>query len=92
VAELVRRIIFYIRDRRIRSLDDASYRFESCPDYTLKTKHMELLISILIVTSISTFIAVFWVRGINYMRENHPDYKGEDLFDEDLNKNKQRNT
>ena len=49
---------------------------------------MELLISILIVTSISTFIAVFWVRGINYMHENHPDYKGEDLFDEDLNKNK----
>jgi hypothetical protein len=64
------------------------YRFESCPDYTLKTKHMELLISILIVTSISTFIAVFWMRGINYMHENYPDYKGEDLFDEDLNKNK----
>jgi hypothetical protein len=29
------------------------------------------------------------MRGINYMHENHPDYKGEDLFDEDLNKNKQ---
>jgi hypothetical protein len=28
------------------------------------------------------------MRGINYMHENHPDYKGEDLFDEDLNKNK----
>jgi hypothetical protein len=50
--------------------------------------NMETLISILIITSISTFIAVFWVRGINYMHENHPDYKGEDLFDEDLNKNK----
>jgi hypothetical protein len=25
-----------------------------------------------------------WVRGIDYMKENHPDYKGEDLFDEDL--------
>ena len=24
----------------------------------------------------------FWVRGIDYMKENHPDYKGEDLFDE----------
>ena len=23
-----------------------------------------------------------WVRGIDYMKENHPDYKGEDLFDE----------
>jgi len=53
---------------------------------------MELLISILIVTSISTFIAVFWVRGINQMHENYPDYKGEDLFDEDLNKNKQTHT
>ena len=21
-----------------------------------------------------------WVRGIDYMKENHPDYKGEDLF------------
>jgi hypothetical protein len=28
-----RRIIFYIRDRRIRSQGDTSYRFESCPDY-----------------------------------------------------------
>jgi len=41
---------------------------------------MELLISILIITSISTFIAVFWMKGINYMHENHPDYKGDDLF------------
>ena len=23
-----------------------------------------------------------WVMGIDYMQENHPDYKGEDLFDE----------
>jgi hypothetical protein len=21
-----------------------------------------------------------WVKGIDYMKENHPDYKGEDLF------------
>ena len=25
-----------------------------------------------------------WIDGIDYMQENHPDYKGEDLFDEDL--------
>jgi hypothetical protein len=43
---------------------------------------MELLISILIITSISTFIAVFWMRGIDYMHNNYPDYRGEDLFDE----------
>lgn len=22
-----------------------------------------------------------WVRGIDYMQENHPDYKGEDFLD-----------
>ena len=27
-----------------------------------------------------------WAGGIAYMHENHPDYKGEDLFGED-NKN-----
>lgn len=25
-------------------------------------------------------ISYLWVRGIDYMKENHPDYKGEDLF------------
>ena len=24
-----------------------------------------------------------WIRGIDYMEENHPDYKGEDLFGDD---------
>ena len=28
-------------------------------------------------------IALLWVRGIDYMHQNHPDYKGEDLFGED---------
>jgi hypothetical protein len=28
-------------------------------------------------------IAILWVRGIDYMQKNHPDYKGEDLFGED---------
>lgn len=27
-------------------------------------------------------VAYHWVRGIDHMQENHPDYKGEDLFDE----------
>jgi hypothetical protein len=27
-------------------------------------------------------LAYHYVRGIDYMQENHPDYKGEDLFDE----------
>ena len=28
-------------------------------------------------------LAYHYVRGIDYMDKNHPDYKGEDLFDED---------
>ena len=28
-------------------------------------------------------LAYHYVRGIDYMQENHPDYKGEDLFDEE---------
>jgi hypothetical protein len=27
-------------------------------------------------------IAWLWAGGIDYMVKNHPDYKGEDLFDE----------
>jgi hypothetical protein len=29
------------------------------------------------------WLAWKWVMGIDYMQENHPDYKGEDLFDEE---------
>ena len=31
---------------------------------------------------IITFISWRWVEGIDYMQKNHPDYKGEDLFGE----------
>lgn len=31
---------------------------------------------------ISGIIAWYWVRGITYMMDNHPDYKGEDFLDE----------
>jgi hypothetical protein len=41
---------------------------------------MENLVVILIVLCISSIISFFWVRGIDYMHKNHPDYKGEDLF------------
>ena len=30
-------------------------------------------------------IAIFWVRGIDNMMKNHPDYKGEDLFGDGFN-------
>ena len=44
---------------------------------------MELVISIFVCVLVSVFIGIQWVNGINYMHKNHPDYKGEDLFDED---------
>jgi hypothetical protein len=33
---------------------------------------------------LAAIVATFWVRGIDYMKENHPDYKGEDFFGDDL--------
>ena len=39
----------------------------------------------LLMIVIVAIISYFWVRGIDYMKENHPDYKGEDFlnWDED---------
>jgi hypothetical protein len=39
----------------------------------------------LVVTFLIIFVAALvfaWVDGITHMMENHPDYRGEDLFDE----------
>jgi hypothetical protein len=43
----------------------------------------------------AAIVAIFWVRGIDYMHKNHPDYTGDDLFgiwddekDDKENKNK----
>ena len=32
-------------------------------------------------------LAYHYVRGIDYMQENHPDYTGDDLFEEEPNTN-----
>jgi len=42
-----------------------------------------VLVIVLIVAS-TALLSWRWVTGIDYMMKNHPDYKGEDLFDEDL--------
>lgn len=34
-------------------------------------------------TLLSIYLATKWVEAIDYMHRNYPDYKGEDLFDED---------
>jgi len=40
--------------------------------------------AIFIISCVLLLVAISWtwVDGITYMRENHPDYKGEDLFDD----------
>ena len=43
-----------------------------------------IIVAILIVAA-SSLLAWAWVRGIDNMKDNHPDYKGEDLFDERFN-------
>jgi hypothetical protein len=48
---------------------------------------MELVISIFVCVVVSVFIGIQWVNAIDYMHKNHPNYKGEDLFDEDLTPN-----
>ena len=32
---------------------------------------------------VTAIISYLWVRGIDNMAKSHPDYKGEDLFDEE---------
>lgn len=46
-----------------------------------------MIIGIIISFSVAAIISIFWVRGIDYIKENHPDYKGEDFLNWDDNKN-----
>jgi len=41
------------------------------------------MVGLIISIAVAVIVSILWVRGIDYMKENHPDYKGEDLFDED---------
>lgn len=42
------------------------------------------MISILsLIALVAIPVAILWVNGIDYMHENHPDYNGEDLFNEE---------
>jgi hypothetical protein len=34
----------------------------------------------------AAIVSFFWVRGIDNMKENYPDYKGEDFLEWDDNK------
>jgi hypothetical protein len=40
-----------------------------------------MVLVILLIVATSALISWRWVIGIDYMKENHPDYKGEDFLD-----------
>lgn len=46
------------------------------------TISVEILIAIFFALISPIVISLMWVRGIDYMQKNYPDYKGFDLFDE----------
>ena len=43
---------------------------------------MEILVGVLCMMLMLAPIVVLWVIGFDYMKKNHPDYKGDDLFGE----------
>jgi len=42
-----------------------------------------MIVSTISIFFVTLFISILLVRGIDFMKENHPDYRGEDLFDEE---------
>ena len=49
-----------------------------------QTKNNRMVGVIIFCVASTALLSWSWVRGINYMKENHPNYRGEDLFDDDL--------
>jgi hypothetical protein len=47
---------------------------------------MAALITFLVPFAIAMVITYNWLKGIEHMRDKHPDYKGEDLFGEEEDK------
>ena len=41
---------------------------------------------IILIFVVTIPIAFLWVRGISIMERDHPDYKGEDLFEDEEDK------
>ena len=48
---------------------------------------MYIVIPIVIIILIP--LCILWVKGIDFMNENHPDYKGEDFFNEEEDEKKE---
>ena len=49
---------------------------------------MEILLVIGVIIPIVSLITWRWVIGLEYMHTNYPEYKGEDLFDENVTNKK----
>ncbi len=47
----------------------------------------ELIFTIIFGLAFLVVVAL-WVRGIDYMNKNHPDYKGKDFFNEEEDEEK----
>lgn len=50
----------------------------------------ELIFTIIFGLAFLVVVAL-WVRGIDYMDKNHPDYKGEEFFNEEERKDYDEN-
>ena len=46
-----------------------------------------MITGIIITLIVVILISIMWVRGIDNMKNKHPDYKGEDFLNWDDNKN-----
>jgi hypothetical protein len=42
-----------------------------------------MIVAIIISVAIAAIVAWFWVDGVDKMKQNHPDYKGEDWLNWD---------
>ena len=45
----------------------------------------------LLMFIVVAIISYFWVRGIDYMHKNHPDYKGDDFLNWDKDEDDKNN-
>jgi hypothetical protein len=45
------------------------------------------MVGLIISFAVGFIVSIFWVRGIDNMKKNYPDYKGEDWLNWDDDKN-----
>lgn len=55
----------------------------------LYLKNFIMVYTLITLFTIVLIVSILWVKGLTDMMEEHPDYKGEDLFDEKPSKTHQ---